>query len=43
VDNTGEFVAKVKDRQRKDAKNKQHQGEGNPGNELPGKQHSTNK
>ncbi|MCR8632662.1 MULTISPECIES: DUF4023 domain-containing protein [Paenibacillus] len=39
---THDFVEKVHDTQEKAEKNKKHQKE-NPGNKLPGKQHSTNK
>ncbi|MBB6731797.1 DUF4023 family protein [Cohnella zeiphila] len=42
MENTSDFVQKVQDNQKKAEKNK-HQGKGNEGNVLPGKQHSTNK
>ncbi|UHA75491.1 DUF4023 domain-containing protein [Paenibacillus sp. 481] len=43
MSDTHEFVEKVHDTQQKAQKNKQHYGKGSPGNNLPGKQHSTNK
>jgi hypothetical protein len=43
VNDTNEFVEKMNDIQQKAAKNKKHQGQGNPAGKLPNKQHSTNK
>ncbi|WEK54660.1 MAG: DUF4023 family protein [Candidatus Cohnella colombiensis] len=43
MDSTEQFVADVQEKQRKNKRNKQRHGEGNPGEKLPGKQHSTNK
>ncbi|MCD7035683.1 DUF4023 domain-containing protein [Metabacillus sp. GX 13764] len=39
MDHTNEFVEKLKDNQKKDEKNKEHQGNGNPGKKLPNKTH----
>ncbi|RUS45153.1 DUF4023 family protein [Cohnella sp. AR92] len=41
-ESTGEFVKKLHDNQKKAEKNR-NRAEGNEGNKLPGKQHSTNK
>ncbi|GIP23843.1 MULTISPECIES: DUF4023 domain-containing protein [Paenibacillus] len=41
-ESTHEFVEKVHDNQKKAEKNK-HRAKGNPGSQLPNKQHSTNK
>lgn len=43
MDNTHEFVQKVHDTQKKAEQNQKRQGEGNPGEKLQNKQHSTNK
>ncbi|OPA79380.1 hypothetical protein BVG16_09875 [Paenibacillus selenitireducens] len=44
MDNTHDFVQKVHDTQEKARKNKQHNGQGSPEKQLPGKQqHGTNK
>ena len=42
-ESTHEFVEKLHDTQKKDKRNKKLQNEEQPGNKLPGKQHSTNK
>ncbi|MFD1852052.1 DUF4023 domain-containing protein [Oceanobacillus bengalensis] len=39
MDNTHEFVEKVKENQRKDLKNKKSQGKGHPDQVLPNKKH----
>lgn len=41
-ESTGEFVAKTKDTQEKDKKNREHYGKGTPSSKLPTKQHSNN-
>ncbi|WP_202967414.1 DUF4023 domain-containing protein [Paenibacillus beijingensis] len=43
MENTHDFVEKLQDTQKKAEQNKKHQGQGNPGQQLPNKQHSTNK
>lgn len=43
MEDTHEFVEKMKDIKDKDEKNKKHQGEGNQAEKLSNKQHSTNK
>ncbi|QMV41824.1 DUF4023 family protein [Cohnella cholangitidis] len=43
MDDTHEFVEKLHDTQNKAKRNKKRQNEEDPGNKLPGKQHSTNK
>lgn len=43
MESTSEFLAKLHDTQRKDERNRQRQGKGHQGFNLPGKQHSTNK
>lgn len=42
MDDTKDFVNKVKDTQRKDQKNREHQGKGTPSEKLPTKLHSKN-
>ncbi|MDQ0194095.1 DUF4023 domain-containing protein [Paenibacillus wynnii] len=42
MDNTHEFVEKLHDTQKKAEKNKKH-GKGTPNENLPTKQHGTNK
>ncbi|MCU9613552.1 DUF4023 domain-containing protein [Caldibacillus lycopersici] len=37
--NTHEFVEEIHSKQKKDMKNKQHQGDNNPSKKLPNKQH----
>jgi len=39
MENTNEFVKKIKDKQKKDLQNKKRQGEGNPAQKLPNKRH----
>jgi hypothetical protein len=43
VENTDEFVEKLKENKEKAKKNQEHQGQGMPAAKLPNKQHSTNK
>lgn len=43
MDNTKQFVEKVKDTQRKAERNKERFGHGTPADKLSNKQHSTNK
>ncbi|CAM4384049.1 DUF4023 domain-containing protein [Paenibacillus tarimensis] len=42
MENTRDFVNKVKDTQAKDQKNRQTQGKGTPSAKLPNKQHTNN-
>ncbi len=39
LENTHEFVEKLHDKQKKDEQNKKRQGNGNPSEKLPNKQH----
>ncbi|MFD0050705.1 DUF4023 domain-containing protein [Actinomycetes bacterium NPDC127524] len=39
MDNTGEFVEKLHDKQEKDEANRKRQGKGKPTKKLPNKQH----
>jgi hypothetical protein len=39
MESTHEFVQKLNERQKKDEKNRKHQGQGNPSSKLPNKQH----
>ncbi|MFC3803041.1 MULTISPECIES: DUF4023 family protein [unclassified Cohnella] len=43
MSDTHEFVEQVHDRQRKDKRNKAHQGQGTQGQKVSSRQHSTNK
>lgn len=43
MSDTQNFVAQVHDRQRKDKRNKAHQGQGTQGQKVSSRQHSTNK
>lgn len=43
MEDTHKFVEKLHERQKKDQKNKEHQGNGTPNEKLPTKQHGTNK
>ncbi|WII37508.1 DUF4023 domain-containing protein [Paenibacillus thiaminolyticus] len=43
MEDTHEYVEKLKETQEKAERNQQRQGKGSPGNKLPNKQHSTNK
>ncbi|WP_108670247.1 DUF4023 family protein [Peribacillus acanthi] len=38
--NTGQFVNKLQENEKKQQKNKQHQGNGDPANKLPNKTHN---
>ncbi|RSK29081.1 DUF4023 domain-containing protein [Bacillus sp. HMF5848] len=40
MESTHEFVEKIHDTQKKDEKNREHQGKHNPNQKLPNKQHS---
>jgi hypothetical protein len=39
MENTNEFVKKIKENQRKDEQNKKRQGDNNPSKVLPNKKH----
>jgi len=43
MESTHDFVEKINNTQKKDERNKQHQGKGTPANKLSNKQHATNK